>query len=59
MKEESDPLELPAFSRGVVGKVMLWDTGLGWACGEPDGDESGGEQSLFWGYGRRVDRETQ
>lgn len=43
MKEESDFFEFLVFSRGVVGKVMFWDTGLGWACGELDGDELGGE----------------
>lgn len=38
---------------------MLWGGGLGWARGEPDGDEPGEDQSPPWGHGRRVDREIQ
>lgn len=43
MKEEGKPLELPALSKGVKGKVILWGEGIGWAHGERDEAESGPE----------------
>jgi len=30
-----------SFHERVIGKVVLWGDGLGWACGEPHGGELG------------------
>lgn len=41
MKEEGHPQGLPGLHERVIGKVVLWGDGLGWACGEPHEAELG------------------